>query len=167
MPGNAKSEASDAGNSIGPNTVATVADNEGSRRISVAEANKIFYAEVAQGYDENEPCIADPEARAFARRLVSRAIAATGKRGIRALDACGGSGYASEILLGMGIQTLLVDISPEMLQRWRDKARARGHEPSIQEEEITEFLVRSDASWDLIVFSSALHHLDDDRHAVG
>jgi SAM-dependent methyltransferase len=48
-----------------------------------------------------------------------------------------------------------------MLGVWTEKARALGHQPETVEAEILDFLREDERTWDLIVLSSALHHLED------
>ena len=129
--------------------------------LSVADANRLFYQKHAENYDANEFCVVDPNSRALLRAVLASAVTAVNKQSIRALDACGGSGYASSVLLGLGVETTLVDISSEMIRRWQVKARSTGHEPDVREREISAFLSESQTPWDLIVFSSALHHVED------
>jgi len=56
-----------------------------------------------------------------------------------------------------------VDISPNMLAIYERKASAAGLTATAEVGEIASFLSRSRDPWDLVVFSSALHHLDDYR----
>ena len=130
-------------------------------RISAADANREFYRQVAERYDASEHCVVDPAARAMLRGLLSRGLELQPATEPRVLDACGGSGNAAQALLDLGVTPTVVDISPEMLERWRGVARSRGVEAPIVEAEITEFLSRDDRAWEMIVFSSALHHLQD------
>ena len=133
--------------------------------IDAAEANRIFYRTVAAAYDETEHAVMSPRARDLLRGILERALAVVGPDPT-ALDACGGSGNVSELLVAMGVRPVLVDVSPEMLDRWREKAARLHYEPETVEGEIAEFLRADPRLWDLIVFSSALHHLDDYREVV-
>ncbi|MFL6007712.1 MAG: class I SAM-dependent methyltransferase, partial [Gaiellaceae bacterium] len=89
------------------------------------------------------------------------ALALVRRERIRALDACGGSGNASLMLHVLGVTPTTVDVSREMLDQYECKASARGLEARTHLADIAEFLAVEDAEWDLIVFSSALHHLED------
>ena len=71
------------------------------------------------------------------------------------------AGNVSLMLLQMGMRPITADISPHMLAICERKARAAGYVPDTIVEEIAEFLGTGRRTWDLIVFSSALHHLDD------
>ena len=70
-------------------------------------------------------------------------------------------GNVSLFLQTLGVRPTTVDISPEMLAIYERKATALGLAPAIEVAEIDAFLLDDSRSWDLIVFSSALHHLED------
>ena len=131
--------------------------------MTAVEANRRMYAEIADEYDSCEDCVVDPELRGRLVETLREAVGILRESGgeISALDACGGSGNASLVLLEHGISPQTVDLSPEMIAIYERKARAVGHEPDTQVAEIASFLRGADRSWDLIVFASALHHLDD------
>ena len=128
--------------------------------LTAAEANRRYYEQIAANYDETECCIARDSERAKLRGTLVIALQMLGDNP-RALDACGGSGNVSELLFESGVETVLVDLSPEMTARWRHKAEARGYRPEIHLIEIERFLEEDARTWDLIVFSSALHHLEN------
>ena len=94
--------------------------------IRTADANRLLYAEAADGYDSSEHCIAQAGVRRLLEELLDRAIAASGSPSPRALDACGGTGNVSELLARRGVATTLVDVSPQMLALWRAKAARIG-----------------------------------------
>jgi SAM-dependent methyltransferase len=79
----------------------------------------------------------------------------------RVLDAGGGSGNASLSLCRRGFDPLLLDVSPEMVALWERKARAEGFEPRSETATLEAFFASDERVWDLIVFSSVLHHLED------
>lgn len=132
-----------------------------------AEANRRFYADHAADYDVTESIIAQQDQRERVDALLSRAIAACGSPKPRTLDACGGTGNVSELLAPRGIATTVADVSPEMLALWREKAATLGVPADTAEGEIEDFLINDERQWDLIVFCSALHHLDDYVSVVG
>jgi ubiquinone/menaquinone biosynthesis C-methylase UbiE len=134
-------------------------------RVKAAEANRLFYAETAETYDRTESCVADDEERQTLLTLLSRAAALLPSEP-RCLDACGGSGNASLAMLERGWRPVTVDVSPSMLAIYERKARKLGHQPEMIATEIETFLAPTQ-SWDLIVFSSALHHLDDYQRVFG
>ena len=132
-----------------------------------ADANRAFYAAIAEQYDASEDCVVDPRLKGRLLETLRFALGHLPHGSVpRALDACGGSGNASLMLLELGITPLTVDISPEMLAIYETKARALGFEPQTEIDEIDSFLRRTAHVWDLIVFSSALHHLEDYRDVL-
>lgn len=135
--------------------------------MTASDANRLFYAEHAAAYDREEHCVAREAPREFLAALLDRAIAASGTSSPRTLDACGGTGNVSELLSRRGISTTVADVSPEMLALWEAKARDLGVDADTVECDIDEFLATDERQWDLIVFSSALHHLDDYIDVVG
>lgn len=130
---------------------------------TVAEANRRYYAATAALYDASETCVTDPAAQAGLERDLDRALALLGRppADVAALDACGGSGNVSLKLLRRGVRVTVADISPELLAILRRKAEAAGLAPEIHCGELAEFLRRPGPAFDLITFSSALHHLQD------
>jgi ubiquinone/menaquinone biosynthesis C-methylase UbiE len=128
--------------------------------LSAAEANRRYFADRAADYDETEECVTIERHRHRRRRVLTIAVA-NAQRHERILDACGGSGYASLELGAMGLSAVTVDISLEMLEVYASKAASVGLATTIHVAEIRSFLSESPGRWDLIVFSSALHHLDD------
>jgi SAM-dependent methyltransferase len=131
-----------------------------TEELTAVEANRRFYERIAPIYDASERCVVDERLRGYLRRELERALSEF-PAAPRVLDACGGSGNASLMLHSMGIAPTTVDVSPEMLALYERTARARGFEPVTRVAAIEAFLADEDAAWDLIVFSSALHHLDD------
>jgi ubiquinone/menaquinone biosynthesis C-methylase UbiE len=130
------------------------------QRFSAAEANRRYYASRAADYDRTEECVTQERNRRRLHRVLTLATASA--RGHeRILDACGGSGYASLELGAMGLDAVTVDISPEMLEMYARKASSAGLPAQTEVGEIGSFLAACPEPWDLIVFSSALHHLDD------
>ena len=70
------------------------------------------------------------------------------------------------LLLGMGLEPMVLDISPHMLERWERKAQELGHAPRTELGTIEGFLSADDRHWNLIIFSSVLHHLEDPIDAL-
>ena len=132
---------------------------------TAAEANRRFYADLAPVYDETEHCINCRAQRDRLRRLLDAALELA-PPAPSTLDACGGSGNAAELLADRGLRPVVVDVSAEMLARWRAKAAERGLDPEVHVSEIDAFLRSDQRDWDLIVFSSALHHLEDYREVL-
>jgi S-adenosylmethionine-dependent methyltransferase len=81
---------------------------------------------------------------------------------LHALDACGGSGNASLKLLKRNVNVTLCDISPELIEIFKKKCLKQGYTKySTVCQEIGEYLSKTRQRFDLIVFSSALHHIED------
>lgn len=132
--------------------------------MTAAEANRRLYADQAPHYDSTEGCVVDPRLKRRLRETLSFALLHLPQRAVpRVLDACGGSGNASLMLLEAGADPLTVDVSQEMLSIYTSKAESRGYRPKTSVEDIDAFLSRCSRRWDLIVFSSALHHIEDYR----
>lgn len=125
-----------------------------------AEANRRFYESQAAIYDETEFCAIDDVPREALRGALRRAIALLGDSP-KTLDAGGGTGNASLALRELGVTSVLIDASPEMISRWEQKARAQGFESNAELADIEAFFHQDERRWDLIVFSSVLHHLED------
>ena len=129
----------------------------------VAEANRVFYAQNAAIYDSSETCVTDQEGQKILERDIDRVLEATGKQPsqIRALDACGGSGNMSLKLLRRGVNVTMADISSELQEIFERKCAEHGYEPTVVCSEIGRFIASGSEPFDLIVFSSALHHLEN------
>jgi ubiquinone/menaquinone biosynthesis C-methylase UbiE len=79
-----------------------------------------------------------------------------------ALDACGGSGNASLKLLKRHVNVTLCDISSELIELFKEKCLKQGYTNySTVCKEIGEYLSTTTQKFDLIVFCSALHHIED------
>jgi ubiquinone/menaquinone biosynthesis C-methylase UbiE len=128
--------------------------------VTAAAANRIYYRDEATDYDRTESCLRD---RRQHQRLLRALAGVIGRldRDPRVLDVCGGSGNVGSALHRHGITPVVVDVSPEMTEIWREKAARLGVSPEIHNMPIEEFLRSDDRTWDLVTFSSALHHLDD------
>jgi ubiquinone/menaquinone biosynthesis C-methylase UbiE len=136
-------------------------------RITAAEANRRFYREYAERYDAVECCAASDMERRWLGDRIDRALSAIPHAPLRVLDAGGGTGTAASILLDRGIEPVLVDVSSEMLAEWTRKSALRGHQAQTINQPLERFLETEQAPWDLIVFSSVLHHLEDAEFVLG
>jgi 2-polyprenyl-3-methyl-5-hydroxy-6-metoxy-1,4-benzoquinol methylase len=128
--------------------------------MSTVDANRLFYAATGDDYDRLEENVGDEYLQAQLREILLAAVSIAPEP-VRTLDACGGSGNASLVLHSFGIVPLTVDLSPEMLAVYERKAADQGLEAHTLTAEIGEFLSEDSRRWDLIVFCSALHHVDD------
>jgi SAM-dependent methyltransferase len=74
----------------------------------------------------------------------------------------GVEGLASIRRLAMlGVEPVLVDVSPRMVDLWREKADRLGVQPEVEISALESFFSTDEREWDVIVFSSVLHHLED------
>jgi SAM-dependent methyltransferase len=133
--------------------------------LTPAEANRLFYAEHAVDYDATEFCANAELGKQRLREAMAPALALLPPEA-RVLDAGGGSGNASHYLFEQGLQPVLVDVSDEMIELWRRKAAGLGFEPQTQVAELEEFFSEDEREWDLVVFSSVLHHLEDPQRLL-
>lgn len=133
------------------------------RYLTVAEANRRNYAKVARSYVERVRCVVDPQEQQRLKQQIGRAMAVLGDLGrpIVALDACGGAGNAAMQLLKLGCNVTLADISPEMIEIYKESCRDADLPAVAVPTEIGDYLSRHHGVFDLIIFSSALHHLED------
>jgi SAM-dependent methyltransferase len=119
----------------------------------VVEANRAFYADEAARYAEHR------HSEAFLdryKRMIDRDwqrirpfLPATP----RALDACSGTGLLTRLLVARGCDVTSVELSEEMLE-------ISGCADGVCAD-IETYLAETDATFDLIAFGSALHHLYD------
>ena len=129
---------------------------------TVAEANRAFYAKTARRYDTTESCVVatrlQHELEGDLDRIVGGLLVKPASE-VQALDACGGSGNVARKLSMRGMRVTLCDVSPELLDVFRSKQSATERPVEIVCAEIGDYLASAGRSFDLIVFSSALHHL--------
>jgi 2-polyprenyl-3-methyl-5-hydroxy-6-metoxy-1,4-benzoquinol methylase len=137
--------------------------NPSAQYRKVAEANRRYYAQNARMYDSTETCIIDPRSQRSLELDIDDVLSMINKHPneIRALDACGGSGNVSIKLLVRAVQVTTCDISPHLLSIFQAKCQEVGLSPTVVCAEIGGFLSMQKASYDLVVFSSALHHLEN------
>jgi len=128
--------------------------------LTAIEANRRLFRKLASDYDRTELCVASARHQRRLRAALAEALAIVPQKP-RVLDACGGSGNVAQSLARQGLVPTVVDVSPEMVAQWRSKCHELGVEADVHVAPIEEFLRTDERTWDLIVFSSALHHLDD------
>jgi 2-polyprenyl-3-methyl-5-hydroxy-6-metoxy-1,4-benzoquinol methylase len=133
---------------------------------NVAEANRCYFSQRAALFDATETAKGAIQAKLEAD--IDRVLDMLGKRPeeISALDACGGSGNISLMLLRRGIQPILADISPELLEIFRQKCESNAFKPNTVCKEIGAFWLKRVRLVDLILFSSALHHLENFKQVL-
>ncbi len=129
----------------------------------VAEANRRNYAKRATRYASSCACIHEEGLAGELEGLLRTGLSLVGDLGRPplALDACGGSGNAALKMIEHGCKTTLADISPELIEICKQECDNRGVQCDFELGEIGQYLDSTDNKFDLITFSSALHHLEN------
>jgi SAM-dependent methyltransferase len=127
----------------------------------VIAANIDFYGHIAGKYDEYETCARSDVLQQMLRTDMERmrGLLESSPGNVRCLDCGGGSGNISLLMLEMGWAVTVVDVSPDMLDLLKGRARARGFSPTLVNSSIEAFLASTTDRYDLITFNSVLHHL--------
>src|SRR6266487_3065373 len=125
--------------------------NPSTQYRKVAEANRQYYAKTAQLYDMTETCVTDCQFQRSLEVDIDRILKMIDRlpATIRALDACGGSGNISTKLLKKGVDVTMCDISPDLLDIFRNKCQEKGFSAEIICTEIGEFLSQEGDNFDL------------------
>jgi SAM-dependent methyltransferase len=128
---------------------------------SVIQANIDFYKDVASTYDSYESCAFDRFLQGMLDEDLDRiAPHFIGHRNkIRCLDCGGGTGNLTLKLLQRGWQVTVVDISTDMLRLSEAKIRDAGFSAVLLNDSVEHFLTATGETFDLVAFSSVLHHL--------
>ncbi len=127
----------------------------------VVLANVEFYREIAQKYDHYESCTWDT----FHQEMLENDVDKMGKElenqfeQIRCLDCGGGTGNLTLKLLRRGWAVTVVDVSSDMLEISRAKISASGYTARFVNDSIEHFTASSTGDFEIITFSSVLHHL--------
>jgi ubiquinone/menaquinone biosynthesis C-methylase UbiE len=127
----------------------------------VIAANIEFYRRTAPEYDRYESCTFDHDLQRMLEADLDRMVKDRVSRGrtINCLDCGGGTGNLTLKMLRRGWTVTVVDISPEMLTILEKKLASKGFRATLVNEAIETFLDSTNESYDLIAFSSVLHHL--------
>ncbi len=129
----------------------------------VIAANRRFHNHVAQNYDRHESCAFQPHwQRSLEKDLetIQSCVSSPG-RTLQCLDCGGGTGNLALKMLARGWRVTVVDASEKMLAVLQQKARAAGHSPRLVYSSIERFLEETRVPFDIVAFSSVLHHLYD------
>jgi SAM-dependent methyltransferase len=86
---------------------------------------------------------------------------------VRVLDCGGGSGNLTLKMLRRGWVATIVDVSSEMLDLLKAKANANRYQAEFVHSSIESFCASSDKKFEVVTFSSVLHHLYDPLSVVG
>jgi len=127
----------------------------------VIAANVDFYRQVASEYDRYESCTFDQDLQRMLETDLNRMTKdrASPGRTVNCLDCGGGTGNLTLKMLSRGWTVTVVDISPEMLTILENKLKSQGLRATLVNEAVETFLDATEESYDLIAFSSVLHHL--------
>ncbi len=129
----------------------------------VAEANREYYAKTAQLYDASETCVTNAQIQQQLENDLDQIVALLNypSQQLHALDACGGTGNVALKLLRRGLNVTISDISETQLAIFQQKCAAENFNVETLKGEIATLLIGDANHYDLIVFSSALHHLEN------
>ena len=137
-----------------------------TRSQSVAEAKVIaanvdFYRQFADKYDSYETYLFDPALQQSLEEDVYKIGSrfALLDRAPSCLECGGGTGNLTLKMCQRGWAVTVVDVSEKMLGLLQQKAQARGYSPKLILSPIEQFLDATHEDYDLVAFSSVLHHL--------
>ncbi|MDP9159446.1 MAG: class I SAM-dependent methyltransferase [Acidobacteriota bacterium] len=127
----------------------------------VVSANVEFYRDIADKYDRYESCTRDAFAQAMLQDDVQCMAGKLANRftQIRCLDCGGGTGNLTLKLLARGWTVTVVDVSSEMLEISKAKVRAAGFSATFINQSVEKFLASENGQFELVSFSSVLHHI--------
>jgi len=127
----------------------------------VVAANREFFDQIANKYDRYESCATDVYLQNILEKDLDtiQARLSTLGRTPDCLDCGGGSGNLALKMLARGWTVTVVDVSGAMLALLSEKARSRGHSPRLVHSSIESFLREARQVFDVIAFTSVLHHL--------
>lgn len=135
--------------------------HRGVAEAKVIEANVTFYLGMAEKYDTYETYLFDP---ALQQSLeddldkIASHLALLG-RSPSCLECGGGTGNLTLKMCRRGWAVTVVDVSRKMLGLLEQKAQAQGYSPTLIHSPIEEYLETAGEPYDLVAFSSVLHHL--------
>jgi SAM-dependent methyltransferase len=130
-------------------------------RNEVILANQEFYKQIAEKYDNYEACASD----AFFQRWIEDDLQIVernlpkGSGAVHCLDCGGGTGNLTLKMLRRGWRVTVVDVSADMLDVLERKVRSAAFSATYVNESLESFFSHSNDSFDVISFSSVLHHL--------
>ncbi len=127
----------------------------------VIEANVAFYLQIAEKYDSYETYLFDPDLQQTLEDdldMIGSHFSSLG-RTPSCLECGGGTGNLTLKMCARGWAVTVVDVSEKMLGLLQEKACAQGHSPNLIQGPIERFLEKATEPYDLVAFSSVLHHL--------
>lgn len=137
------------------------ASHRGVAEAKVIEANVNFYLQVAEKYDTYETYLFDPTLQQSLEDDLDKIgshLSQLGRSPL-CLDCGGGTGNLTLKMCKRGWTVTVVDVSEKMLGLLHEKARAQGFSPTLIHSTIERYLESTHDTYDLVTFSSVLHHL--------
>lgn len=136
-------------------------------RAAVA-ANREAFRRQAAAYDRREVCLGRRAQARIRRDLHALCVSLPAGEPFSALDCGAGTGALGIHLLRAGCSVTALDLSPEMLRVFEDKARAAGLQGTLTVRcgDALSLLPAMQASFAIVVCSAFLHHIPDYLAAV-
>ena len=131
-----------------------------SMQRQVIVANQEFYRQIAGKYDDYEACASDIFFQQTIEKdldLIETRLRRPG-RNVRCLDCGGGTGNLTLKMLRCGWNVTVVDVSADMLKILEQKTKALRDVRFICDS-VESFLATDEENFEVIAFSSVLHHL--------
>jgi 2-polyprenyl-3-methyl-5-hydroxy-6-metoxy-1,4-benzoquinol methylase len=127
----------------------------------VIEANVEFYRQVADKYETYTPQLFDNVPQKSLEDDLDKIGSHFTLLGHApsCLECGGGTGNLTLKMCARGWDVTVVDISEHMLEVLEQKALTKGYSPALVRGSIEQFLEATHESFDLVAFSSVLHHL--------
>ena len=127
----------------------------------IIEANVAFYLQVAEKYDSYETYLFDPVLQKSLEDDLDKigSYFVSLGRPPSCLDCGGGTGNLTLKMCKRGWAVTVVDVSQKMMGLLQEKANAQGYSPTLVHSPIEQYLETTQETYDLISFSSVLHHL--------
>ena len=135
--------------------------NQSVAETRVIEANVAFYLQFANKYDSYETFLFNPAQQKSLENDLDRigSYFVSLERPPSCLDCGGGTGNLTLKMCKRGWAVTVVDVSEKMIGLLQEKAKAHGYSPMIIHSPIERYLKKTRQTYDLITFSSVLHHL--------
>jgi 2-polyprenyl-3-methyl-5-hydroxy-6-metoxy-1,4-benzoquinol methylase len=127
----------------------------------VIEANVDFYRQIGEKYDSYEPYLFDPALQQSLEDDLDKigSYFTSLGRVPSCLECGGGTGNLTLKMCARGWAVTVVDVSAKMLDLLQEKLRVRNYSPTLIHGPIERFLETTCEPYDLVAFSSVLHHL--------
>lgn len=137
------------------------ATNQNLAQTRVIEANVAFYREVGDKYDSYEAYLFDPVLQQSLEDDLDKigSYFVSLGRAPACLDCGGGTGNLTLKMCKRGWDVTVVDVSDKMMGLLQEKAKAQGYSPALVLSPIEQYVDTTRRSYDVITFSSVLHHL--------